>query len=36
MSLKPFSGSAVYVSMKSPLSHTSSPVLPWKIDMDLE
>lgn len=27
--------SAVYVSMKSPLSHTSSPVLPSKIEMDL-
>ena len=31
----PLSSSAVYVSMKSPLSHTRSPFLPSKIEIDL-
>ena len=34
-SLKPFSGSAMYVAIKSPLSHTSLPELPSKIEIDL-
>lgn len=35
MALKPFEGSAVNFSMKSPLSHTSSPFLPSKMEIDL-
>lgn len=36
MSLNPLAGSAAYCSMKSPLSQTSSPFLPSKIEMDLQ
>lgn len=35
MSLKPLAGSAVNCSMKSPLSQTSSPFFPSKMEIDL-